>query len=685
MLPVIDDAQPAANVTASILAATPSQRRQGLRFYDRAHRLALHNAMGENPGMLAPQYEGGPLVRSDIRQRLLSNLRSAEDPVARVHAVPEDAIRIQAAIIVILSTGSPAGMTWAMSVQAAYEIKDLTPEAISDFRAAHNARLAVAKARRALVSLKDRRAPSAKVHSAQQVLDQASAKIRVTAQAARQHLEGTALKHAGIGAILQAHAVHAGEAAPEDVIPMNNKAGAFFESISAPRTSDRAPVDERSNDILLGVRLLWDTDRGLSSAARHRHFEDAHRLAAEALGMRPSQAQAISWIVDKAASVAGQTQGSRPKGRFASRKGGKPADQRANGEGLAMSNEWSGGPEATILSLQRRRSTGEPELWTVSHEDDDLTVRHFWLNNGDSWRRTETGTGFTDLAEVLKRIPELRTLSRGTISEYTVDAAALEPPVLVSTLEAAGMGGAEVAGDWPDEVAREWAESDSTIGAWTSALDWVARWARVNDLRVSVINVGSPDDPVLRPVLIDEDAEQLVPIRQIARSIWHSESPGAPISWTGGNTLSLLAPGLGYNLPFEDSAEEWDGAYPFPDLPETPAELGKTLASWVIDTHSEVAAALALEPLDPDSAIERAEHRAWGRRLGEVTISFKINVNADAQLSLRKNLARLSELYRRTQDGLARPRSRNGQALAAALDDALDDGVVGRLTSGQWG
>ncbi len=51
------------------------------------------------------------------------------------------------------------------------------------------------------------------------------------------------------------------------------------------------------------------------------------------------------------------------------------------------------------------------------------------------------------LAEALERIPELRTLSRGTISEYTVVTAAMDPPVLVSMLDASEGGGAEAVGD----------------------------------------------------------------------------------------------------------------------------------------------------------------------------------------------------------------------------------------------
>jgi hypothetical protein len=356
---------------------------------------------------------------------------------------------------------------------------------------------------------------------------------------------------------------------------------------------------------------------------------------------------------------------------------------REAGGSNTMSDEWPSAPEDTILTLKRRRNTGELEQWTVSGGGDALTVRQFRLDNGNPWQHIQAGTGFTDLAEALERIPELRNLSLCTINEYRLVTAAMEPPVLVGMLEAPDVGGGEAAGEWPDEVAREWADSDSSLQDWQPGLAWVPRWARVNDLRVSMINLGTADSSFLQPVLVDEDEAQFVPIREIASSSWQSESGGAPISWGGGNTLSLLAPGQGYNRPWGDSAEE-AGVYSFPDLPETPDELGKALADWVIETDSAFAAALALEPLDSNGVIENAERRAWDKRLAEVTVSFEIDVTPDAQRTLRESLARTSELYRRTRDGLASPRSRDGQALAAALDDALDDGVVGRLTSGQW-
>jgi hypothetical protein len=350
-----------------------------------------------------------------------------------------------------------------------------------------------------------------------------------------------------------------------------------------------------------------------------------------------------------------------------------------------MRDEWPSVPEETILTLKRRRNTGALEQWTASEDGDALTVHQVGLDDGDTWQDIQVSTGFTSLAEALERIPELRNLSRGTISEYTVVTAAMAPPVLVGMLEAPDAGGAEIASDWPDEVAREWADSDSSLQDWQAGMDWVPRWAQVNDLRVSVINMRAADKPALQPVLVDEGDEELVPIREIASSSWASESGGAPISWAGGNALSLLAPGLGYNRLWGDAAEDEAGVYPFIYLPEAPEELGEAMAGWVIETDSEVAAALALEQLDPSDVIKDAERQEWMRRRAEVTVSFEIDVSAEALRALRANLVRRSELYRRTRDGLASPSSRDGQALAAALDSAIDDGIVGRLTSGQWG
>lgn len=340
---------------------------------------------------------------------------------------------------------------------------------------------------------------------------------------------------------------------------------------------------------------------------------------------------------------------------------------------------WPDIPDETILSLRRRGNNGKRHQWLVAPGVNDLIVRHSRLKGG-SWHDSGAGDHCQDLGDALRRIPQLRTLRPGFISEYTVDSSILEPSVLVSMLQVPVGAPAENPEDWPAEVADEWTDSDFTLEEWAPALPWVPRWARINGIRVSAIDVGH-----VQPVLADEAQEQLVPIRVIARSGWHSEPCGAPVSWAGGNTLSLLTPGLGYSRPWGDSADSDDYPDPFLDLPDSPARLGRTLAEWVIDSHSEVAAALALEPLDVDGTLENEERRAWEKALAEVTLSFDVQVDADVRKPLRENLALLSELYRRTRDSLARPCGDEGQLLAESLGDGPVNGAVGRLSSGDWG
>jgi hypothetical protein len=307
-------------------------------------------------------------------------------------------------------------------------------------------------------------------------------------------------------------------------------------------------------------------------------------------------------------------------------------------------------------------------------------MRHSRLKGG-SWHDSGAGDHCKDLADALRRIPGLRALRRGFISEYTVDSASWEPAVLVSRLQVPAGESAENPDDWPAEVADEWTDSDYALAEWAPQLPWVPLWATVNGIRVSGIDMGR----YVQPVLADEDTEQLVPIRVIARSSSHSESSGSGVSWTGGNTLSLLAPGLGYSHSWGDSTESDDCPDQFLDLPDRPAQLGRRLAEWVIDTHIEVAAALALESLDVDGTLDDEERRAWKKALAEVPLSLDVQTDADVLKPLRKNLALLSDLYRRTRDSLAWPGSDEGRVLAESLSDGPVNGAVSRLASGDWG
>lgn len=185
-------------------------------------------------------------------------------------------------------------------------------------------------------------------------------------------------------------------------------------------------------------------------------------------------------------------------------------------------------------------------------------------------------------------------------------------------------------------------------------------------------------------MLFDESQEELVPIREIAWESWYSEGGGAPMSSAGGHTLSELAPGLGYSKATGDNLEMEDSADPFCVLPQDPESLGEFLAEWVLEHDAEVAAALSLEPFDPDGRLSATEREEWESRLdGDVPVSFGLNAEKKTRKSLRQALMNRSQRYIDTAEGLRNPGEPEGEALAEALDAAYD-GHTAYLIRGDW-
>ena len=181
-------------------------------------------------------------------------------------------------------------------------------------------------------------------------------------------------------------------------------------------------------------------------------------------------------------------------------------------------------------------------------------------------------------------------------------------------------------------------------------------------------------------MLVDLDADEFEGAREVARYTWFSESGGAPISWDGGNSLSVVDESLLWARQWGDEGEESE----FSHLPRTPLSLAGLIADWIISIGAEVPAAFSLEPFDPSGTLSAANAELWGERFQGVDASLSFDLNTDVLAHLRRRLTRRNPLYRRTRNAFLRPQGKDGQALATALDAVLRDGVLGQLLYGRW-
>jgi Protein of unknown function (DUF3293) len=403
----------------------------------------------------------------------------------------------------------------------------------------------------------------------------------------------------------------------------------------------------------------WEEAGGDAHSARK--FDDAGWLPQEVIGLANATDAAVASLRP-------------PEG---------PAGQhRFLGDGLIElgTGEWPAAPPGTMLSVKHRWSSGRRERWAVVMTGQALIVHKFDRGRGGEWRRRDERIDSKGLVETVAGIPGLRDLKRGTVTEYTVDPRWVQPTLLLGALRASPAGGAEAGEDWPTDVAELWTDSDEQLAQLFGDVKWIPRWASLNGDRLAAIDTGSARRPTLSVVLFDESEQQIVPLREFARSSWFSEGDGAPISWDGGNSLSLAGVGLAYDKQWGDEGEEQS----LVGLPRSPRGLAEALAEWVLRIEAEVAAAFALEPFDPKGTLSESQRQVWDERLDEVTISIEMDLSEEEISQVRRRLLRTGPVYRQTRDAFAHPSGRNGLALGATLDAVISDGVIGLLVSGEW-
>lgn len=331
---------------------------------------------------------------------------------------------------------------------------------------------------------------------------------------------------------------------------------------------------------------------------------------------------------------------------------------------------WPKSPAYSMLRLRRTFRTGLREQWTLVGSRDALTLTCQTVHE-DGSVDVRSATHAT-LTAVFDGEPTLLQVGVGAVHEYVLDDSLL-PAEFVAHLAAAEAEAEEAAG-WPASLAEPWAERCEWLADLLPELEWVHRWAMVNGQPVSTVRTAAG----LLSVLVAESEEDLVGVRTLAESVWFSEGGGAPVSWDGRNKLILLRPGWAYERQSGDEGNQ-GRIIPFPS---DPPEVGEEVASWTSRIGAQVAAALALEPFDPQGEVTGEQRQDWAETVAAVTLSFTTDLGEQEITTLRRRLQG-DELYRRVADGLSHPGSPAGQRLYAALTGSLG-GATGPLMWGYW-
>ncbi len=348
---------------------------------------------------------------------------------------------------------------------------------------------------------------------------------------------------------------------------------------------------------------------------------------------------------------------------------GSPEHHAAWGDGLhdIALGGWPAAPAETLVSVKRTFPDGRRERWFVlPAAEDGVRVVRLVRDVEASWREEPAGE-FPTVEAAFAGVRELSRVDAGIVCEVS-SAADLGVDLLhhlrmprtgldVQVDGVADRPAAELLGLDLEAIARAVEGVPSRLVHCT--VDGVAvvavrtgrgwRWLRVDD--------NGTDDGEL----VGET---------VAECRWLSESGGGPISWDGGNSLQVVAPGLAVARQWGDLGEERE----FVAWPQGATERAAVLADWITGLDLETVAALVLETWP-----SREQWLEWY----DVSIWLELAVEDDVLEALRRRLAK-NTAYQLARHAVRHPRSRAGRALATALEEARLTGFTGRLYGGQW-
>lgn len=266
----------------------------------------------------------------------------------------------------------------------------------------------------------------------------------------------------------------------------------------------------------------------------------------------------------------------------------------------------------------------------------------------------------------------LNVLRRGEATQFSVR---LDPQDLLDHLTVDATGGDESAEGWTDPaVVADFVCQDEELTSGSES-HLLLRWATVNDKRVIALVDGGVPGTV---ALWDEDAQAAVGT-SVAYFSWWSDGGGAPISWDGGSEVSDLGSGWLQYRRWGDLGNEVSVT----PGNVTPQDVAAQVLHLVAHEEATVAAALALEPLDPDGTLTAEALATWRNLIEELSMELTLSTDRQVNDLLRASLEG-DPLFRACRQALAEPNGVLGQQLEAALEETTESGLIGELLSGNW-
>ena len=313
---------------------------------------------------------------------------------------------------------------------------------------------------------------------------------------------------------------------------------------------------------------------------------------------------------------------------------------------------WLDDPDGAVFAVRRQRFDGARIQWAVIERDGALEV---WRSKDGVWR--VLGGRFVGLPEIRDTYQEVFQVHPDEISDFCLkDGTRVAKDSFLAMLDLCTEEGDDDPERRPDDAFRQF--------SWEYDLYWALERqfpvVRTAGLRGGQVIVGVEYNDRIVAGLVGEDMDHLIRVNVESRDF---------LVWDAGYALCSLGQRLGLSVPLGDF-KETDRSCEVIELPYGERELADALARWTIEKRFGMWAALFLEPLDPDGALDSEDRQEWEEILkppffGNWTPDFAWD--NDHKEALRESLSRNSPQYAWMKEALAAPLGELGQELREEL------------------